>query len=62
MASTPFHMHSRLRISPRSLRYRLQIAFLLYFGVDTMWYLHSHFVCARLLAFWATAITFPLGA
>ena len=26
-----------------------------------MWYLHVHFVCARLLAFWAMAITFPSG-
>lgn len=61
MASTPFHMHGRLRISPRSLRYWSQIAFLLCFGANTMLYLHSHFVRARLLAFWATAITFPLG-
>ena len=29
-------------------------------GLGAMRYLHSHFVCARLLAFWATAITFPL--
>jgi hypothetical protein len=26
-----------------------------------MWYLHSHFVRERLLAFWAMAITFPSG-
>ena len=26
-----------------------------------MWYLQSHFVCARLLAFWATATAFPSG-
>ena len=29
-------------------------------GLGAMRYLHSHFVCAKLLAFWATAITFPL--
>ena len=29
--------------------------FLLYFGVNTMWYLHNHFVCARLLALCAIA-------
>ena len=62
MASAPLHMRSRLRISPRSLRCWLQIALLLYFGVNTMRCLHSHFVCASMLAFWATAITFPLGA
>ena len=33
----------------------------LYFGVNTMWYLQSHFVCARLFAFCAMAITFPSG-
>lgn len=29
--------------------------------LGAMRYLHSHFVCARLSAFWATAITFPLA-
>ena len=27
------------------------MAFLLYFGVKTIWYLHSHFVCARFCSF-----------
>ena len=46
---------------PQVLRYWLQIAFLLYFGVNTMWYLQSHFVCERLLALCAMTITFPSG-
>ena len=28
-------------------------------GVNTMWYLHIHFVCAKLFAFLAIKITFP---
>ena len=60
--SIPLYPHGFLRISPMSLLIWLQIALRLYFGVNTMRCLHSHFVCARLLAFWATAITFPLGA
>ena len=33
------------------------MAFLLYLGQNTMWYLHIHFVCARLYAFCAMAFT-----
>lgn len=29
-------------------------------GVNTIWYLHIHFVCAKLFAFLAIEITFPL--
>lgn len=29
----------------------------LYLGVKTIWYLHIHFVCARLLAWFAKKIT-----
>ena len=61
MISTPLRWQSCLRISPRSLRHWLQMTFLLYFGANTMRYLQSHFVCARPLAFRATAITFPSG-
>lgn len=32
------------------------MTFLLYFDVNTVWYLHNHFVCARLVALCAIAI------
>lgn len=46
--SIPLYSHSFLRISPMSLLIWLQIALRLYFGVNTMWYLHIHFVWERL--------------
>ena len=58
IVSTPFHWHGCLRISPRSSRHWLQMAFLLYSGQNTMWHLHIHLVCARLLAFCAIALSF----
>lgn len=61
LISTPFHWQSCLRISPRSLRYWLWMTFLPCFGANTMRYSQSHFVCARLLDFWATATAFPSG-
>ncbi|MFU0811154.1 MAG: hypothetical protein ACFWTL_05800 [Atopobium sp.] len=56
--STPFHWQRFLRISPRSFRYWLQMAFLPCFGQNTMRYLHIHFVCARLFAFCAMVFSF----
>ena len=53
-----FHQHGCLRIVPRSSRHWLQMAFLPCFGQDTMWYLHIHLVCARLLAFCAIVFSF----
>jgi hypothetical protein len=34
------------------------MALLLYFGQNTMWYLHIHLVCARLFAFYAMVFSF----
>ena len=31
------------------------MTFLLYFGVNTIWYLHNHFMCAKLVALCAIA-------
>ena len=44
---------------PRESRYWLQVIFRLYFGADTMWYLHIHFECDRLLAWFAMMAAFP---
>jgi hypothetical protein len=54
----PFRWHGCLRIVPRSSRHWLQMAFLPCFGQDTMWHLHIHLVCARLLAFCAIVLSF----
>ena len=48
ISSTPLYSQSLLRISPMSFLICPHIAFRLYFGVNTMWYLHIHFVCERL--------------
>ena len=58
ITSTPLYPHSSLRISPIDLRYWLYIIFRLYLGVNTMWYLHIHFVCDKLLCLFAMN-TFP---
>ena len=44
ISSTPLYSQSLLRISPMSFLICPYIAFRLYFGVNTMWYLHIHFV------------------
>ncbi len=53
-----FHWLGCPMIVPRSLRHWLQMAFLLYSGQNTMWHLHIHLVCARLLAFCAIVLSF----
>lgn len=58
IVSAPFLWQRLLRVSPRPLRHRLQMAFLPCLGQDTMWYLHIHFVCARLFAFCAMVFSF----
>ena len=55
--STPFHWHGCLRIVPRSSRHWLQMGLLPCFGQNTMWHLHIHLVCARLLAFCAIVLS-----
>ena len=61
--STPLYSQSFLSISPMSFLTWLYMTFLLYFGVNTMWYLHIHFVCDRLYALCAIFGTppFPYG-
>src|SRR5574344_402370 len=49
MISTPLYSQSRRMYFPMSVRNFAYIAFLRYFGVNTMWYLQSHLVCAKLL-------------
>lgn len=49
--STPIYWHNFLNISPKSSRYWLYIAFRLYLGVNTIWYLHIYFVCAKEFVF-----------
>lgn len=46
--SMTLYSQSLLRTSPMSLLICPHIAFRLCFGVNTMWYLHIHFVCERL--------------
>ena len=58
IVSTCFLWQRFLRISPRSSRYWLQMAYLLYLGQNTMWHLHIHLVCARLSAFCAIVLSF----
>ena len=48
--STHNHLHDLFIYSCKSLRYWAYITFLRYFGVNTIWYLHIHFVCAKLFA------------
>ena len=43
-----FLSHNSLTIFPTSAFICLYIICLLYFGAKTMWYLHSHLVCAKL--------------
>ena len=45
---TPFHLHNSRRIAPISRPFSPNIAFRLYFGANTMWYLQFHFECAKL--------------
>jgi hypothetical protein len=52
--STPFRLHSSLKILPTSALIFLYIIFRRYFGANTIWYLHSHVVCAKLfMSIWA---------
>src|SRR5690625_5129308 len=46
--STSFLLHSSLNINPISCLSFPYISFLLYFSANTIWYLHSHVVCAKL--------------
>ena len=50
MISIPFHLHRSRMICWISFRNWLYIVFLRYFGVNTIWYLHTYFVCAKLFA------------
>lgn len=53
MISTCLYSHNILSIFPMSFRNFPYIAFLLYFGLITMWYWHTHFVCDKLFSlFW----------
>ena len=45
--STPLYLHSSRIISCKSALYCLYIAFLLYFGMNTIWYLHIHLVVCK---------------
>jgi len=51
--STPLYLHNVFIISCILSRYWLYIIFRLYFGVNTIWYLHIHFVCDKLLYWFA---------
>ncbi len=57
--STPLYLHRLRNISPSESLYWLYISLRLYFGVNTMWYLHIHFVCDRLCALFAKTAAFP---
>ena len=46
--STSLYSHSVLKIFPISLFICPYISFLLYFGINTIWYLQFHLVCGKL--------------
>ena len=46
--SIPFCWHNLLNISPISALISRYITCLRYFGANTMWYWHLHFVCSKL--------------
>ena len=48
--STPFHFHKSRMYGCISARSWLLMIFLRYFRLITMWYLHTHFECAKLSA------------
>ena len=48
MISIPFLRHNAPSICPTSALMSLYITCLRYFGAKTIWYLHSHFVWAKL--------------
>ena len=57
--STPFLLHSILKIFAISCFIFLYATFLLYLGAKTIWYLHFHFVCDKLLiSIWITSFDF----
>ena len=47
--STPLYSHNLHSIAPISCRSFPKMILRLFFGTHTMWYLHSHTVCAKLL-------------
>ena len=54
--STPFLLHNVLSIFAISCFNCPYATFLRYFGANTTWYLHSHFVCDRLfMSIWTTS-------
>lgn len=55
--STPLCSQSLRSICPTSPAIWSYMILRLYFGVNAMWYLHAHFACERLRAFWAMART-----
>ena len=57
--STPLYLHRLRNISPSESLSWLYISLRLYYGVNTMWYLHIHFVCDRLCALFAKTAAFP---
>ena len=54
--STPFLLQSVLNIFAMSCFNAPYAIFLLNFGANTIWYLHSHFVCDKLfMSIWTTS-------
>ena len=51
--STPLYLHNLFIIPTISRFYWLNSIFRLYLGVNTIWYLHNHFVCDKLLCLFA---------
>ena len=49
MTSTPLYSHNFLNIRPMSLLSLPYMILRLFFGTQTMWYLHSQTVCDKLL-------------
>lgn len=60
MISAPLSLHSVLTMSRTSALYGLQMISLLYFGQNTICYLHTRLACARGSGWFAIPLASPL--